>query len=138
MWALFTVVRLTIIIIPYMLLKEECENECVTLEAFIVVFEVLPVLVPFLDQLRTMWNKEYDLDDLLKVGDASNKKSKQDVSPSERTPDRKWETWRGLIYCVVYYLALIIASFVLCVQHGYRGIAINDARLDVWSGLRTA
>lgn len=131
LWVLFLVVRLTIIIIPYMLLKAECDHECGWLEFFIVVFEVLPVVVPLFDQIRTYWNKERDFDNLM-PHDVNNGSWK--TNDSENIPlnapiqDKKYEYWRVMIYCVVYYLTLTISCVVFCASHLRRYISENDAR----------
>ena len=127
MWVLFLVVRLTIIIIPYMLLKAECDNECGWLEFFIVVFEVLPVVVPFFDQIRTHYNKNRDFENLM-PHDVGNQNASESIMKGTIIQDMKYEYWRVMIYCVVYYLTLTLACIVFCALHLSRYISEKDAR----------
>ena len=127
MWVLFLVVRLTIIIIPYMLLKAECDNECGWLEFFIVVFEVLPVVVPFFDQIRTHYNKNRDFENLM-PHDVGNQNASESIMKGTVIQDMKYEYWRVMIYCVVYYLTLTLSCIVFCALHLSRYISEKDAR----------
>lgn len=125
LWVLFLVVRLTIIIIPEMLFEEECDNNCGWLTVFVVAFELLPILVPLADQMRTLLNKMYDVTDFKSktAGDQSNM-----FTVGEPIPDRKWENTRVMVYCVVYYFTLTIACVIFCAVHLGQVIPENDRR----------
>ena len=125
LWVLFLVVRLTIIIIPEMLFEEECDNNCGWLTAFVVAFELFPILVPLADQMRTLLNKTYDVADFkTKTAEDTSKM----VTGGEPIPDRKWENTRVMVYCVVYYFTLTVACVIFCALHLGQVIPENDRR----------
>jgi hypothetical protein len=138
LWVLFVAIRFTIVLIPYQFFHTQCTMNCPFIEASIWVFEVIPILMPGLDQWRTWQNKNYDFQDL--VGETTPEST---VTDSTFTTyfgpiDRKHESLRVMWYCVVYYLVLTVTSVVFCVQHLAQHIPDNDARLDVWSAFRTS
>ena len=141
LWVLFVAIRFTIVLIPYQFFHTQCTMNCPFIEASIWVFEVIPILMPGLDQWRTWQNKDYDYNDL--VGETAP------VSETPVVPDstlmayfgaieRKHESLRVSWYCVVYYVVLTVTSIVFCAQHLAQHIPDNDARLDVWPVLRTS
>jgi hypothetical protein len=129
LWVLFLVVRLTIIIIPEMLFEEECDKNCGWLTAFVVAFEVIPILVPLVDQYRTYMNKEYDVDDFKPHNTSVDKAGENKFTGGEPMKDRKNENLRVLVYCVVYYFVLTVACVIFCVVHLGQGIPENDKRM---------
>jgi hypothetical protein len=140
LWVLFVAIRFTIVLIPYQFFHTQCTMNCPFIEASIWVFEVIPIVMPALDQWRTWQNKDYDFEDL--VG-ADAPVSEAGSAPESTMAyfgaiERKHESLRVTWYCVVYYIVLAVTSVVFCVRHLDQYIPDNDARLDAWPTLRTS
>lgn len=138
LWVLFVAIRFTIVLIPYQFFHTQCTMNCPFIEASIWVFEVIPILMPGLDQWRTWQNKNYDYNDLVGKTTPESTVTDSTFTAYFGPMERKHESLRVTWYCVVYYLVLTVTSVVFCAQHLAQHIPDNDARLDVWSAFRTS
>ena len=64
LWVVFLAIRLTVIIIPYTLFKDESKNNYELVVAFQVIFEVVPVLLGLIDLMNTSQQKAMDMSNL--------------------------------------------------------------------------
>jgi hypothetical protein len=122
LWVVFLVIRLTIIIIPYTVFKDESKNNYELVLTFQVIFEVVPVLLGLFDLMHTSRQKEMDMSSLNQSTEGNNRRSNR-VSPTEGTNQKnnrffitiqemtevKKPSLRIFVSLVVYYPLLLIA-----------------------------
>ncbi len=114
LWAVFLVIRLTIIIIPYTVFKDESKNNYELVLGFQVIFEVIPVLLGLLDLIHTSRQKDMDML-TLNQSTQSTKASMTDraFTTIEQLMEVKNPSLRIYASLIVYYPLLVIACAVM-------------------------
>jgi len=114
LWVVFLAIRLTIIIIPYTVFKDESKNNYELVLGFQIVFEVVPVLLGLLDVYHTSNQKKMDMYSL--------NRSTQDMKPSmtdqalttiEKMMEVKNPSLRIFVSLIVYYPLLVLACAIM-------------------------
>ena len=127
LWFVFLMIRLTIIIIPYTVFKDESKNNYELVLAFQIIFEVVPVLLGAFDLMHTSAQKEMDMSNLNpSTGNRESNGRKISsmtdqflMSVGEFT-SRKKLSLRIFISLFVYYPFLVLACAVAI------GTSINE------------
>jgi hypothetical protein len=114
LWVVFLVIRLTIIIIPYTVFKDESKNNYELVLGFQVVFEVIPVLLGLLDLVHTSRQKDMDMLSL-NQSTQGTKASMTDQAfiTIEKMMEVKNPSLRIYASLIVYYPLLVIACAVM-------------------------
>jgi len=131
LWAVFLVVRLTIIIIPYTVFKDESKNNYELVLSFQIIFEVVPVLLGFADFFHTSMQKDMDMASLNQsTAGTKSSKTKQVLLSVEDMIGAKNPSLRIFLSLLVYYPLLVIACAVMVGVH-YEQKMPNDQALKL-------
>jgi hypothetical protein len=127
LWFVFLMIRLTIIIIPYTVFKDESKNNYELVLAFQIIFEVVPVLLGAFDLMHTSAQKEMDMSNLNPStgnresnGRKTSSMTDQFLMSVGEFTSRKKLSLRIFISLFVYYPFLVIACAVAI------GTSINE------------
>jgi hypothetical protein len=131
LWAVFLVVRLTIIIIPYTVFKDESKNNYELVLSFQIIFEVVPVLLGFADFFHTSMQKDMDMASLNQsTAGTKSSTTKQVLLSVEDMIGAKKPSLRIFVSLLVYYPLLVIACAVMVGVH-YEQKMPNDQALKL-------
>jgi hypothetical protein len=135
LWVVFLAIRLTVIIIPYTVFKDESKNNYELVVAFQVIFEVVPVLLGLIDLVNTSKQKVMDMYNLNQVteevteGKKSRMTDKFFMSVDDMISIKK-PSLRIYISLFVYYPLLAIACATMVGVH-YEQKMPNDQALKL-------
>jgi hypothetical protein len=114
LWVVFLVIRLTIIIIPYTVFKDESKNNYELVLGFQVVFEVIPVLLGLIDLIHTSRQKDMDMLSLNQSTQGTKASMTDRVFTTiEQLMEAKNPSLRIYLSLIVYYPLLVIACAVM-------------------------
>ena len=131
LWAVFLVIRLTIIIIPYTVFKDESKNNYELVLAFQIIFEVVPVLLGFVDFFHTSMQKDMDMASLNQsTTGTKSSTTKQVLLTVEDMIGAKNPSLRIFVSLLVYYPLLVIACAIMVGIH-YEQKMPNDQALKL-------
>lgn len=131
LWAVFLVIRLTIIIIPYTVFKDESKNNYELVLAFQIIFEVVPVLLGFVDFFHTSTQKDMDMASLNQsTTGTKSSTTKRVLLTVEDMIGAKNPSLRIVVSLLVYYPLLVIACAIMVGVH-YEQKMPNDQALKL-------
>ena len=131
LWFVFLMIRLTIIIIPYTVFKDESKNNYELVLAFQIIFEVVPVLLGFVDFFHTSTQKDMDMASLNQsTTGTKSSTTKRVLLTVEDMIGAKNPSLRIVVSLLVYYPLLVIACAIMVGVH-YEQKMPNDQALKL-------
>jgi hypothetical protein len=114
LWLVFVVVRLTIIVIPYTVFKDDSTINYELVLAFLVIFEVTPILFGLFDIIHTSMHKDMDMSTLNQwtEDNSSGMITRALMSVQEMTAGKK-RSLRIYLSLFLYYPLIAIACLVV-------------------------